>query len=81
MRFLFIQVLTIAGGAQGFVDGAALSGALFDYPTALVIESVSGNVYILDQRGSVIRRLNWSMKMVSTIAGGTPAGVGDGMRV
>ena len=77
-QFLFIQVLTIAGGAQGFVDGAALSGALFAYPTALVIESVSGNVYILDQWGNAIRRLNWSTKMVTTIAGGASAGVVNG---
>ena len=77
-RFLFIQVLKIAGGARGFVDGAALSGALFDYPTALVIESVSGNVYILDQWGNAIRRLNWSTKIVTNIAGGTSAGVVNG---
>ena len=62
-------VTTLAGGAQGSLDGADTS-AQFYAPTGIAIDS-SGKLYVTDQYNSTIRQItpvdtNW---VVSTIAG------------
>lgn len=62
-------VTTIAGGAQGSLDGTN-SSARFSGPSGIAVDG-SGNLYVADQHNSVIRRItpsgtNW---VVSTIAG------------
>ena len=62
-------VTTLAGGAQGSLDGADTS-AQFYAPTGIAIDS-SGKLYVTDQYNSTIRQItpvdtHW---VVSTIAG------------
>jgi DNA-binding beta-propeller fold protein YncE len=62
-------VTTYAGGlrAQGFGDGAA-ERARFNRPTALAIDG-DGNVFVADQAGNRIRKIEAGTRVVSTVAG------------
>lgn len=59
-------VSTIAGGQQGYADGA-LSEARFTNPIAIARDTM-GNLYIADQNNHMIRKIS-KTGMVSTIAG------------
>ena len=62
-------VTTIAGtGAQGAGDGPAAS-ATFTGPAGVALDG-AGNLYLADQDGSLIRKLDLVGGQVSTVAGG-----------
>jgi sugar lactone lactonase YvrE len=65
-------VTTIAGtpGARGMTDGPAAS-ALFGEPEGIALDD-SGHLYISDTDNNLIRVLDLSTRMVSTLAGGGP---------
>jgi len=69
---------TIAGTVQGFGgDGGGATGALFDTPTALVLDA-AGNLYIADTGNNRIRKVGVDGN-ISTFAGtGNAASSGDG---
>jgi len=72
-------ITTIAGnGTQGFSgDGGAATLAKLGNPQGVVVDAV-GNIYIVDNINSRIRKVN-SLGIISTIVGnGTPAYSGDG---
>ncbi len=77
-------VETFAGsGSSGFQDGAALD-ARFNNPQGIALDGV-GNLWIVDSGNHVIRRINLSTRVVSTIAGlagssGSTDGTGDQAR-
>jgi len=54
----------------GFADGAGGS-ALFNSPTGIAIDTAGNNLYIADTYNNVIRKVNISTGMVTTIAGDT----------
>lgn len=62
------SVSTLAGvpGVYGFRDGAA-SSALFEYPSALALDSSGANLYISDSGNNAIRVLNTATLQVSTL--------------
>jgi sugar lactone lactonase YvrE len=64
-------VSTFAGspGVAGSTEGAALSAALFNYPSAIAVDS-TGNVYVADTLNHTIRKIT-SSGTVSTLAGAT----------
>ena len=69
----------VGNGTQGYAgdNGLATSAELY-WPESLVVDS-SGNIYILDQGNSVIRKVAASTGVISTIAGNGTAGYsGDG---
>jgi len=75
------SIKTIAGdnslGAGYTGDGAAASGAQFNNPYSVVLDS-SGNIFISDQLNNVVRVIN-SSGTITTFAGdATGAYVGDG---
>ena len=51
------------------MDGDALSVAKFSGNKDVVVDQHTGNIYVMDQSGSRIRCINYSTKLVSTIAG------------
>jgi len=60
-------VLTVAGtGVAGYRDGKATT-ALFNSPVGLTIDPISGDLYIVDLKNHVIRKL--SNGVVTTVAG------------
>jgi len=69
---------TFAGTVQGFGgDGGGATGALFDTPTAVVLDA-AGNLYIADTNNNRIRKVGLDGN-VSTFAGsGNGASTGDG---
>jgi sugar lactone lactonase YvrE len=75
-------ITTVAGtlGTSGFSGdgGPATSATLFD-PTGVVVDG-SGNIYIADSDNEVVREVNASTGIISTIAGTpqTPGYAGDG---
>lgn len=75
-------VSTIAGtGGAGWLDGAG-SGAEFNLPSGLVIDTSTGNIYVADTRNNLIRQLATQGKdvySVTTLAGSLPPGNMDGM--
>ncbi len=73
-------ISTIAGnGTQGYSgDGAAATSAELHYPSGVFVDG-SGNVFIVDELNSRIRKVNGSTGIISTIAGnGTLGYAGDG---
>ncbi|HEY0099921.1 MAG TPA: hypothetical protein VGB76_13315, partial [Pyrinomonadaceae bacterium] len=69
------QVSTLAGGAEGFADGAGASAA-FDTPSAIAIDA-KGNLYVADTSNNRIRKVT-PEGLVSTLAGDGTAGGRDG---
>jgi hypothetical protein len=72
-------VTTIAGtvGTAGYVDARG-TAAVFNNPSHLTIDSSGSNLYISDQSGAKIRRLNIPTSNVTTYAGSDVAGFADG---
>ena len=73
-------VSTLAGvpGNCGYLDGPTTS-ALFKYPYSIAIDSSNGNVIIADTYNNVIRLINITSNIVSTLAGvAGPGGYLDG---
>ena len=61
-------------GAAGYSgDGAAATSAELDYPTALALDS-SGDLYIADSWNDVIREVNASSGVITTVVGDGTAG-------
>ena len=73
------QVSTLAGSGipLGFLDGAALSSQ-FRWLDGVAADA-GGNIFVADYNNNAIRRIDWSSRMVSTVAGnGTSAEI-DGV--
>ena len=68
-------VTTLAGGAEGYADGAGAS-ASFSTPSGLAIDA-DGNLYVADTGNNRIRKITPD-GTVSIIAGGGAAGFRDG---
>ena len=67
-------VSTLAGvaGSAGYLDGPATS-AEFNYPYGVTIDPSNGNVIVADTSNSVIRLINVTSNIVSTLAGAAGA--------
>ncbi len=68
-------VSTVAGGAEGFGDGAN-GAASFDTPSGLALDA-SGNLYVADTSNNRIRRVS-PEGVVTTVAGDGAASIRDG---
>lgn len=72
------NVTTFAGtGSIGVANGPRLS-ATFQRPIGLCMDSIGGNLIIADSRNNMIREINISTGMVSTLAGQIGFGAVDG---
>ncbi|MET0626108.1 MAG: NHL repeat-containing protein [Pyrinomonadaceae bacterium] len=69
------QVLTLAGGREGFADGAG-AGASFSTPSGLALDA-AGNLYVADTGNNRVRRVT-PEGVVTTLAGDGAAGFRDG---
>jgi RHS repeat-associated protein len=73
-------ITTIAGdGTAGYSgDGGSATSAQLNEPMALAFDA-SGNIYVADNGNNVIRKVNVSSGIITTVAGnGTAADAGDG---
>lgn len=73
-------IYTIAGtGSSGYTgDGAAATSAKLNKPYGIALDA-SGNLYFCDNSENVIRKVDVSTRIITTIAGtGTAATSGDG---
>jgi DNA-binding beta-propeller fold protein YncE len=68
-------VTTLAGGAEGFADGAG-GAAAFNTPSALAVDA-NGNLYVADTSNHRIRKVT-PEGVVSTLAGDGTPGARDG---
>ena len=66
---------TLAGGAEGFADGAGAAAA-FNTPSGIALDG-AGNLYVADTGNNAIRKVAPD-GMVSTLAGGGAPGFRDG---
>ena len=73
------MVSTIAGvpTVPGFLDGPATS-AQFNYPYGVTIDPSNGNIVVADAGNNVIRLINITSNMVSTLSGNSFVGYVDG---
>lgn len=70
-------VTTVAGnGTAGYVDGAALTAAEFNSPSAVALDN-NGNIYVTDHNNNMVRKIT-SAGVVSTIAGTKTPGYVNG---
>lgn len=69
------EVSTLAGGAEGFADGAG-AAASFNTPSALTLD-IEGNLYVADTANNRIRKITQE-GIVTTLAGDGTAGFRDG---
>lgn len=70
-------ITTFAGtGTKGAQDGPG-STATFNGPKAIRCDA-QGNIYVVDTENHSIRRIDGKTGMVTTVAGGTKGGAGDG---
>ncbi|HEX8556748.1 MAG TPA: hypothetical protein VF668_01525, partial [Pyrinomonadaceae bacterium] len=69
------EVLTLAGGREGFADGAG-AGASFNTPSGLALDA-DGNLYVADTGNNRVRRVTRE-GVVTTLAGEGGAGFRDG---
>ncbi len=69
------EVLTLAGGREGFADGAGAS-ASFNTPSGLALDG-DGNLYVADAGNNRVRRVT-PEGLVTTLAGDGAAGFRDG---
>ncbi|MGZ8294137.1 MAG: gluconolaconase [Telluria sp.] len=65
----------LAGGREGYADGAG-AAASFHTPSALALDA-AGNLYVADTGNNAIRKVT-PAGVVTTLAGGGPAGFRDG---
>jgi sugar lactone lactonase YvrE len=68
-------VSTLAGGAEGFKDGAGRAAA-FNSPSALAVDT-DGNLYVADTGNNAIRKIT-PAGLVTTVAGDGTPGYTDG---
>lgn len=71
---------TIAGGSRGSSgDGGPATNAKLDNPGGVALDS-SGNIFIADQSNHVVRKVDASTGIISTVAGtlDSPGASGDG---
>lgn len=66
---------TLAGGAEGFADGAGAAAA-FHTPSGIALDG-AGNLYVADTGNNAIRKVT-PAGVVSTLAGGGAPGFRDG---
>ncbi len=68
-------ITTIAGnGTPGYTgDGAEATAALINYPIGIALDTV-GNIYFSEFRNHIIRRIDHSTGIISTIGGNGAAG-------
>ena len=68
-------ITTVAGtGTQGYTgDGGAATSAELNLPSGLALDS-AGNIYIADTQNHVIREVNVSNGVITTVAGNGTAG-------
>jgi sugar lactone lactonase YvrE len=73
------RIETVAGtGAKGYAgDGADAREAVFDRPKEMALDA-AGNLYVVDTENHAIRMIDAATWTISTIAGGTQGGHGDG---
>lgn len=69
------EVQTLAGGRDGFADGAG-AGAAFSTPSGLALDA-AGNLYVADTGNNRVRRVTRD-GVVTTLAGDGAAGFRDG---
>ena len=72
------QVSTLAGGAEGFKDGAGAEAA-FNSPSALAVDA-DGNLYVADTGNHAIRKIT-PAGLVTTLAGDGTPGDRDGKTI
>jgi len=76
------NITTVAGGgtpASGIGDGGPATGASLSSPISVAVDG-SGNIFIADTYDNVIRRVDASTHIITTVAGGgsPESGIGDG---
>jgi RHS repeat-associated protein len=72
-------ITTVAGdGTRGYSgDGGAATSAELYYPFGVSVDA-AGNIYIADYGNARVRKVTASTGIITTVAGGGTAGVGDG---
>jgi len=72
------DIFTVAGSGNAAYNGdggSALAASMY-YATGVVFDSTYQNMYIADQQNSVIRKVNMSTNIITTIAGSAIIGAG-----